>query len=196
MIDYNKEFGLDPLYYYCEFDQVFKLEEFRAVKDYEGLYEISDLGRVKSLERKVAHNFKGFIILPEIILKLGLGTGGYLGVGLSNKGRVKTYQVHQLVAIMFLGHTPCRSQLVINHKNFNRTHNPKSNLEIVSQRKNTDKKHLLSSSEFVGVSYISSRNRWLARIHIDGKRRHLGHFRNEQDAAKAYEAALNEYNLL
>ena len=196
MQDYNKEFGLEPIHYYCEFEQDFKLEEFRAVKGFEGVYEVSDLGRVKSLSREVSHNFKGSILLPEIILKLGLGTGGYLGVGLSLKGKVKTYQVHQLVAIAFLGHTPCRTKLVVNHKDFNRRHNLKTNLEIITQRKNTDKKHLPSTSVFVGVTFIPTRNRWRARIFIEGKRHHLGHFRNELDAAKAYEIALNEYQLL
>lgn len=195
-MEYYKELGLEPIHYYCEFEQDFKIEEFRAVKGYEGLYEVSDLGRVKSLAREVANNFKGFILLPEIILKLGRGTGGYLGVGLSNKGKVKTYQVHQLVSVAFLGHKPNGTKSVVNHKNFNRAYNVKTNLEIVSPRKNTDKKHLPSSSSFVGVSFISSRNRWRARIYIDGKRIHLGHFRNEIDAGKAYDTALNEYQLL
>jgi len=195
MIDYNKEFGLEPLHYYCDFDQDFKLEEFRPIKDYEGLYEISDLGRVKSLERKVQNNL-GLRTLHARIMISAPNHNGYLRVNLSRRQKKTRFSVHQLVAIAFLGHDIVGMLVVINHKNFCRTCNVKTNLEITSPRENSNQKHRSSSSVYTGVHRHSHNNRWVAEIHVNGKGRYLGSFVNEEDAAKAYELALNEINLL
>jgi hypothetical protein len=195
-MEYYKNLGLEPIHYYCETEQDFKLEEFRAIKDYEGYYEVSDLGRVRSLERYAPHALYGLMRVEAKIRKQMPSGNGYLKLKLSSSGPQKSFAVHVLVAVAFLDHEPCGHNLVINHKNFDGTVNVKSNLEIVSQRKNADHKHVPHSSGFTGVNYKTDRKRWRAGIYIDGKRKHLGYFRDEIEASKAYENALNEHMLL
>tara|TARA_R110000744_G_C19011960_1_gene523131 strand:+ start:105 stop:581 length:477 start_codon:yes stop_codon:yes gene_type:complete len=155
------------------------MEEFRNIKGYEG-YKISNLGNIKSLKSK-----------KERILNPGVDSTGYLTVALCKESKPKTFKVHQLVATAFLNHTPCGHKLVVNHIDFNKTNNNVNNLEIVTQRKNTNKKHLNSSSEYTGVCWSKPANKWQANIRVNGKLKHLGLFVDELDASKAYQIALN-----
>ena len=167
-----------------------KEEIFKTVKGYEGLYEVSDLGRVKSLARKslIGRN------LQEKIMKIPLNPRGYPSISLSKDGKVKLRTIHQLVAEAFLGHEPNGMKLIVNHIDFDKTNNNANNLEIVTQRKNTNKKHLKSSSEYTGVHLHKASNKWGARIHINGKYKHLGLFKCELKAAEAYNLALKQLN--
>ena len=165
-------------------------EIWKEVKNYEGIYEVSNLGRVKSLERKVTHPVNGFKNVKERILKQGTNRGGYLYVDLHKNGKRKNTKIHQLVAMAFLNHTPDGMKLVVNHIDFNRTNNRVENLEIVTNRENTNRKHLKSSSPYVGVHWDKSRNKWRALIRISGKQKHLGLFTCEIEASRAYQKAL------
>jgi hypothetical protein len=156
-------------------------EEFRDVEGYEGLYQVSNLGRVKGFKR--CSNGK--------ILKLGNNGKGYLQVCLCKKGiKQKSVKVHQLVAITFLNHTHCGHKLVVNHKDFNRLNNNLDNLEIVTARENSNKKHLKSSSQYTGVSWYARLNKWVSQITINGEVTYLGLFINEEEASKAYQNKL------
>ena len=162
-------------------------EEFRDVKGFEGLYQVSNLGRVKSLARK---SFTGKQ-LTEKTLKLSRASHGYLTLSLRKNGKQETRNVHQLVAEAFLGHTPCGLRLIVNHINFNTQDNRAENLEIDTQRNNSNQKHLKSSSEYVGVCWAKNRNKWISGIRINGKKKHLGYFTDEVEASEAYQKALN-----
>jgi hypothetical protein len=105
---------------------------------------------------------------------------------------MKTRTVHQLVAGAFLNHKPSRYELVINHKDFNRSNNNVDNLEIVTTRENANQKHLKSSSQYTGVSWDKNRNKWSSQIVINKKLKFLGRFINELDASKAYQKALKD----
>lgn len=156
------------------------------VLGYDGLYEVSNLGNVKSLNYN--HTRK------EQLLKLGKDSVGYYTVRLYNKeisNKGKTFKVHKLVAQAFLNHTPCGYKLVINHKDFNKLNNCVDNLEVVTQRENANLKHLKSTSKYVGVTWQKSCNRWQARITINTERIYLGVFKNEYDAHMAYQNKLN-----
>ena len=91
------------------------MEIWKDINGYEGLYEVSNLGRVKS-KRK---------ILKPI-------NGEYLKVGLSKNGVQKTLYIHRLVAKTFLG----RSNLQVNHKDENKHNNYVDNLEWISFKEN------------------------------------------------------------
>ena len=158
------------------------VEEFRNIKGYEGIYQVSNLGRVKSLNYN--HTKK------ERILKAGDDGKGYYYVGLSKDGVLKMRKIHQLVAEYFLGHTPCGYKLVVNHIDFDKTNNNVDNLEIVTQRENANQKHIKSSSKFVGVSWYKATNKWSASIRINGKKKHLGYFTEELEASNAYQNEL------
>jgi hypothetical protein len=87
-------------------------EEWRPVQGAEGRYEISSLGRVKSLSRTVfcgiRHGKPAFRAVPEKILKISLDKDGYHQVLIANKegDPFKTIKVHKLVAQAFLGEKP------------------------------------------------------------------------------------------
>lgn len=157
------------------------IEEWKDILGYEGLYKVSNLGNIKSLKFQ-----------KEKVLKLQTNTKGYFIVNLYKNKKMKSHQIHQLVAIAFLNHVPCKMELVINHINFDKKDNKVSNLEIVTNRENSNRKHLKSTSKYTGVSFEKDRNKWLAQIKINGKRVLLGRFSNEIDASNAYQSKLKE----
>lgn len=166
------------------------LEIWRDVKDFEGYYQVSNLGRVKGLERKVNHPKGGLRTLKEAHLKACLNAYGYPVVILCKNGKNATRTVHQLVAESFLDYKQCGMKLVTNHINFNRQDNRVENLEIVTNRENTNQKHLKSSSKYVGVHWNNLAQKWKSSIRFNGKRKHLGYFINEIDAHNAYQKEL------
>jgi len=144
-MDYNKNFELKPIKYFCEFDQIWKVEEWKDIIGYENKYQVSDLGRIKSLNYNRTN-------MPKI-LKTNEANFGYKNVCLSIHNHRKTFTVHVLASIAFLNHKPSGYDLVINHKNFKTFDNRKSNLEIVTNRENSNKKHIKSSSKYVGIFF-------------------------------------------
>lgn len=171
------------------------MEIWKKILGYED-YEISNLGRVKSLERKKwMERNKSFATLKEKVLNPVVDKDGYLHVRLYKNKKGNTIKVHKLVAIYFLNHTPCGWGLVINHINFNKLDNRFFNLEIITARENTDKKHIEHTSEYTGVSWAKARKKWIAQIYINGKVKYLGSFNNEIDAHNAYQNKLLSLDL-
>ena len=165
---------------------------WKSIPEYDGMYEVSDCGKVKSLKRK--HWMKRnncFREIKERILTQSIDGMGYFNVGLTKLGKTKTRTVHQLVAEAFLGYIPAGHKVHINHINNIKTDNRVENLEIVSGRENTNRKHLKSTSKYVGVSWNKSSNKWVSQIRIKGKGKHLGYFTDEYEAHQAYQEKLN-----
>jgi len=128
-------------------------EIWKQIKDYPN-YEISNFGRVKSKCRFITRKGHGVFLKQEIILKPVCDKSGYVVVSLMGSfGLSKTRKVHQLVSESFLGHTPNGNILVVNHKNFIKTDNRVENLEIVTNRENSNLKHIPHSSIYTGVSW-------------------------------------------
>lgn len=168
-------------------------EIWKDVSGYEGIYQVSDLGNVKSLERYVNSKCGSIRIVRERILKPGVDSRGYLNVVLSKNGKAKTRTVHQLECESFKGFKQNGFVMVINHKNFIRTDNRLKNLEIVTMRENTNQKHLKSSSKYTGVSWHKRAKKWTSQIWNNDKLKHLGYFTDEHEASLAYQKALNQY---
>lgn len=168
-------------------------EIWKDVVGYEGFYQVSNVGRVKSLTR-VTGNCPTHLLSKGQVLKPILGSRQCFLVSLSVNGKMKKRTVHQLVAESFLGHTRCGYDLVINHKDFNPLNNHVDNLEIVTARENGNQKHIKSSSQYVGVNYRAINDKWIARIVFQKKRIYLGIFDTELDASNAYEEKLKEIN--
>ncbi len=101
-------------------------EVWKDIKGYEGLYQISNLGRVKSL-RKI----RGIQIQKEKILTLQPIKGGYYRAKLCKNGKEKSYLVHRLVAETFIP-----EHFTVNHKDGNKSNNTVDNLEWVTQKEN------------------------------------------------------------
>jgi hypothetical protein len=171
------------------------MEIWKDVPNYEGFYQVSNLGRVKSLKRNVwmVRN-NCFKTLNERILKTGLNTGGYLTLTLNKNKKQNSFTVHQLVAMVFLNHIPCGMKLVVNHINFDRLDNRVDNLEIVTQRENANQKHLKSSSKYTGVRWYEVSKKWISQIYINGKVKYLGLFKCEYEAHLTYQNALRKLN--
>jgi len=158
------------------------MEIWKDVKNYEGRYQISNFGNVKSLNYKRTKK--------ERLLKSVIDGSGYNCVLLYVNGKRKQRNVHQLVAESFLNHEPCGFKLVINHIDLNKLNNNVSNLEIISTRQNSNRKHLKSSSKYVGVSWNKREKKWVTQIIIEGKKKHLGYFVCETKAHLTYQNKL------
>lgn len=173
-------------------------EIWKPIEGYDGIYEISNLGRVKSMKRYANNTgMHNKILLKEKILnpcKSGSGRQ-YLSIVLSKQSIRKTYLVHILVGITFLGYTPNRNT-VLDHIDNNQFNNRLDNLQIISQRKNASKDKTGYSSKYTGVFWNKSNNKWRSKIYYNGKHIHLGYFKSEKEAAKAYCNKLKELTKL
>lgn len=152
-------------------------EIWKDIPGYENYYQVSSLGRVKSLRRNK-------------VMKGSLSKKGYPTVVLSVNTIEKNTQVHQLVAMTFLNHTPCGMGLVVDHINNNKLDNRLENLQLITQRENSYRLQGNYSSKYKGVCWFTSRKKWVSRIHIDGKTHHLGYFNTEEEASIAYQNKL------
>lgn len=110
-------------------------EEWRPVPGYEGLYDVSSLGRVRSIGRKIGHNIPGYTrVLKSRILKPTLASHGYLTVKLHCERKGLTKTVHSIVAEAFIGPRP--DGLDVCHNNGNRCDNRACNLRYDTRKNN------------------------------------------------------------
>lgn len=100
-----------------------KIEQWKTIPEYEGLYMASNLGNIKSLR-----------FGKEKILKTRQKNSGYLNVNLWKDKKSITMLVHRLVASAFYG--ALNVSITVNHKDFNKKNNNISNLELMSIRDN------------------------------------------------------------
>ena len=78
----------------------------------------------------------------------------------------------------------------VDHINGNGLDNRRENLRTVTKRENAcNRTHITKGSKFVGVTWRKKERKWRADIRFQGKKRHLGLFKNEIDAATAYRVA-------
>lgn len=155
-----------------------KVEEWKDIPCYEGYYEASTFGNVrrKGTNKNLSLNIKG---------------AGYYQVLLSVKNKRKFILVHHIIADTFLNDKRNGRTLVVDHINNNKLDNRPENLQIVTQRVNNSKDSI-GTSQYVGVSFDKSYNKWRAEIRIQGKNKFLGRFIQEIDAARAYQNELNK----
>ena len=109
-------------------------EVWKDIEGYEKLYQISNYGRVKSLERKVYSNSKFIYTQKEKILIQKTDKLGYKKISLCKNGKNKTFFVHRLVAITFLDNP--NNYSCVNHKDENPSNNYLENLEFCSHKYN------------------------------------------------------------
>lgn len=99
-----------------------KIEIFESIKGFEGLYEISNLGRVKSLPKIVGKRIK-----PESFLTIRISSQGYAMVSLCKDSKIFNASVHRLIAEAFIPNP--ENKATVNHIDGNKLNNDISNLE-------------------------------------------------------------------
>ena len=166
-------------------------EIWKDVIGYEGHYQVSNLGRVKSVTRITKYK-DSIRVLKERILKPSPDNHNYLIITLHIYNKQKTKKIHKLVAEAFLNHIPCGHTLVVDHINDNKLDNRVENLQIVTQRFNTYKTKDKYSSKYKGVYWNKSAKKWCSRIKINYKEIYLGLFEKEYDAYLTYQKDLKE----
>mgnify|MGYP003636273853 CR=1 FL=1 len=154
------------------------MEIWKSIKGYEGLYEVSDLGRVKSFQGREERLKKAFI------------SHGYYKVNLYKDLKQVCFSVHVLIAVAFLNHRRNGHKLVVDHINNIKIDNRLENLQIITHRENTSKDRNGKYSKLTGVKWYKNRNKWAGSIQINGKCKHLGMFNTELEASNAYKLAL------
>ena len=107
-------------------------EQWLPIEGYEDLYQVSNLGRVKSLERKITYR-NSLKTVKERILKQATKKG-YQQVCLCKDGNIKWFSVHRLVANAFIDNPNNYEQ--VNHKDENKCNNHVSNLEWCNRKYN------------------------------------------------------------
>lgn len=108
------------------------IEIWKPVIGYEGIYEISNIGRVKSLQRQKYKNPTH--IIPGKIRPLQLHSNGYYSIMLCKNGITKRVHIHRLVASAFIPNPAGHS--TVNHINYDRKDSRVENLEWCSQQQN------------------------------------------------------------
>ena len=103
------------------------MENWKDIENYEGLYQVSNLGRIKSLERDVYYSNGTVHHIKEKILVQRIEKNGYQIVSLYKNGKRKDMLAHRLVALAFIPNPANKPQ--INHKNEVKTDNFVENLE-------------------------------------------------------------------
>lgn len=109
-------------------------EQWRDVPGWEGIYEVSDHGRVRSLDRQKEYRDGRIYSYPGRILKLRVNQKGYLRAGLYDGSKAKDWYIHRLVMRAFVG--PCPEGMQVCHDDGDKTNNRLDNLRYGSQSDN------------------------------------------------------------
>ena len=160
------------------------MEKWKCLDDRD--YQISNLGRVKSLKWN-----------KERILKLQV-SNGYSYIRTIINGKKKTYKIHLLVWDYFGVGDRDGMKMVVDHKDNNKINNNITNLQLLTQKQNVYKYHKLrndTSSKYIGVCFDNQHNKWKAYTYINKHHKHIGLYKNEEEAIKGYELFINKKKL-
>lgn len=158
------------------------IEEWRDIPGHEGLYQVSDLGRINSIGHRVKR-----VLNPH-------QSSRYASIVLCSNGNKKATYVHVVVAMAFLGHIPNGWDIVVDHIDGDKRNNRASNLQLISNRENINKSPKNVSSKYDGVSFNKNANKFHATIRVGPKHHNLGCFSSEADAGAIYLEALRLLN--
>lgn len=180
---------------YLDNNNIVCQEEWRDIPGYEGIYQVSNAGRIKSLDGFVVKS-RGIATKKGKLLSIKFDKKGYCTFVLYKNKSCKTIRIHVLVAMAFLNHKPDGHKVVIDHKNNIQSDNRACNLQIVSQRLNSSKDKKGKTCQSTGVSFRSDKKTpYECKIRINRTSICLGTFTNEKEASEMYLKALNNISL-
>ena len=161
-------------------------ETYKDVPGYEGQYQVSVRGNVRSLDRLGSDGRK----LKGQMLRPGLKSTGYSVVSLCRDGVMKSFNVHTLVAFTFLG--VCPEGMNIDHFDENKANNKLCNLSymLIGDNMYRSKKNMTSTHR--GVHWNKADKKWKVQLTIDGKRIYLGSFDTELEAVEVIKEYKNK----
>ena len=169
------------------------MENWKDIKGYEGLYQVSDLGRVRSFDRVVRNN-KTSSVKKGRILKLHKQVDGYIRVALYGVDSKKYLTVHRIVAKTFIGEQP-GDEYVVMHLNDCKGDNRLENLKWGTAQENSIDAYLkgLSKSPMVGkFNEKHHLSKPLNQHTIDGK--FIGRFSNAYEVKRLL--GINQGNII
>lgn len=188
MIEYYKDLNPKDLFYINE-NGLICSEEWQDIPDYIGKYQGSNLGRLRSLTRHVKHPKRGLRLINGKILKQGTYGSKYLNIRISKNGIGETKEVHVLIAMCFLNHTTGNRKIVVDHiKNKEKTNNCIWNLQIITQRKNSEKDKT-PKSKLYGV-IENKYSTFTSQVTFEGNTICLGIFKDKLEAKKLHDKAI------
>jgi len=186
-MDYHKNLSLVNIVYQNELG-LECIELWKDIPEYEGLYQVSDLGRVKSLEKprkKSANNPNSFVRVR--IMKASISQR-YLNTALYKDGLSKSFLVHHLISIAFLNFKPNMGDIIVDHINNISTDNRLVNLQLITRRHN-NVKDVKSKSEAVGL--YERNGLFNVTINSNGVRCSLGSFKDKNQAIQKHKEAFD-----
>ena len=105
------------------------MEIWRDIKGFEGVYQVSDMGRVRSLRREQKDKNGRTVCYKGTVRKASPNSSGYMRVELKNQQKHECWFVHRLVALHFVDNPSPDKFTVVNHKDSNHLNNRAENLE-------------------------------------------------------------------
>ena len=174
------------------------MEIWKAIKDYENLYEVSNQGQIRSKERQVNVR-NGTRTVKARIRKIFENKRGYMTVVLSKENKLKTFTVHQLVAQAFIPNFIKGTE--VNHIDGNKTNNYVNNLEKSNPSHNqfhasaTGLREKKGVSKYRNVCYQTRAHavkRWAGYITHEGNKVYgWKSFHTEEEAARHVDMLLD-----
>ena len=131
-------------------------EMFVDIRGYEGYYQVSNYGKVRSLDRVIKEKTGKTQTLKGRVLKLRINPGGYYYVGLGKNGTKATFAIHQLVAQAFIPNP--YNKKTVNHLDGNKLNNSVANLEWSTYSENLEHAYKIGLRRAVKSSEVASKN--------------------------------------
>jgi hypothetical protein len=159
-----------------------KNEIWKQVKGYEGLYEVSNLGNIKSVDRYVTSITGVTRLLKGKLLKHGKTKSGYMNVVLMNQGVRNNHTVHSLVYDAHgIGERNGR-KLQVHHIDHDKTNNAIYNLTLKTPQDNMIESRINLGYITPGIQWVPQRNKWQVYTTVNSKRIWAGYYNNYKDA--------------
>ena len=160
-------------------------EKFIPIKDYEMQYELSNLGRVRSIER-FKKNHSKLNLLKSKILIIQKNQKGYCYVRLFKNNKRKVFIIHTHVWDYFGDKLRNSFELQVDHIDNNKSNNKIDNLQLLTNRQNRIKETIGKRQIPLGVYPLPSGN-YYSKIQINKKVIYLGCFNNVKEASLTYQ---------